>query len=175
MCCKSKYRANIIHYFILFSFFIFFYHSSCRKLRISLKFFKCGTQDFTDPGLLKIRRTLTGLSLWFFLHKCFCNIDPPPRSAEASLCCGEAGKKGKESARGTMGREKSPESRLYPLPIVPHALSFFFFFFSIIAIFIGRLCGGERDLGVAWQTLLTGVTLRLQRRPSKPICKPPIE
>ena len=29
-----------------------------------------GTQDFTDPGLLKIVRTLTGLS-WFCLHKCF--------------------------------------------------------------------------------------------------------
>ena len=35
---------------------------------LSLKF---GTQDFTDPGLLKIRRTLTGLSLWFGLHECF--------------------------------------------------------------------------------------------------------
>ena len=32
--------------------------------------FKIGTQDFTDPGLLKIRLTLTGLSLWFCLHKC---------------------------------------------------------------------------------------------------------
>ena len=31
LCCKPKYRANIIHHFILFSFFIFFYHSSCRK------------------------------------------------------------------------------------------------------------------------------------------------
>ena len=25
---------------------------------------KFGTQDFTDPGLLKIRLTLTGFSLW---------------------------------------------------------------------------------------------------------------
>ena len=33
---------------------------------LSLNF---GTQDFTDPGLLKILRTLTGLS-WFCLHNC---------------------------------------------------------------------------------------------------------
>ena len=29
------------------------------------------TQDFTNPDVLKTRRTLTGLSLWFCLHKCF--------------------------------------------------------------------------------------------------------
>ena len=49
--------------------------------------------------------------------------------AEASLCCGEAGKKEKESTQG--------------IPIIPRALSTF----SIIAIFIGipsgSLCGGE--------------------------------
>ena len=31
-------------------------------------------QDFTDPGLPKIRRTLTGLSLWFCLHKCYLRL-----------------------------------------------------------------------------------------------------
>ena len=39
-----------------------------KRKSLSLKFV---TQDFTDPGLLKIRRSLTGLSLWFCLHKCF--------------------------------------------------------------------------------------------------------
>ena len=61
----------------------------------------------------------------------------------------EAGKKEKESARGRMGggREKRG-SRLFPLPIVPRALSIF----SIIAIFIGipsgSLCGGELALSI---------------------------
>ena len=32
---------------------------------------KFGIEDFTDPGILKIRLTLAGLSLWFCLHKCF--------------------------------------------------------------------------------------------------------
>jgi len=73
-----------------------------------------------------------------------------------------------------MGRGKTPGSRLLPLPIVPPR-ALFLFFFSIIAIFIGKpsgsLRGGERRiLGVAWQTLLTGVRLRLQRRLSKPVC-----
>ena len=62
----------------------------------------------------------------------------PVSFVEASLCCREAGEKEKESARGTVGRGKSP------LPIVPRALSIF----SIIAIFIGilsgSLCGAER-------------------------------
>ena len=47
----------------------------------------------------------------------------------ASLCRGEAGEREKDSARGTMGRRKREESsRLFPLSIVPSALSFFFFF-----------------------------------------------
>ena len=48
-------------------------------------------------------------------------------SAEASLCCGEAGEKEKESARGTMGRGKREERlpRLFPLAIFPCALSDF--------------------------------------------------
>ena len=69
----------------------------------------------------------------------------PLSSAEASLCCGEAGEKEKERALGMMGRGKREE----PFP----AISLFpssparFLFFSIIAIFIGipskSLCEGE--------------------------------
>ena len=77
-CCKLKYWANIIHHFIFLFFLYFFYFSSCRKDHINLLFFKTvlkslkfGTQDFTDPGLLKILLTLTGLSLWFCLYKYF--------------------------------------------------------------------------------------------------------
>ena len=129
---SAKYNSPLY-----FCFLSLFFSITLPAVRISLKFFKCGTQDFTDPGLLKIRRTLTGLSLWICLHKCFCNIDCLLRVA---------GKKGKESARGTMGRGMTPGSRLFPLSIVPHALSFFFFL-SIIAIFTGipsgSLCGGE--------------------------------
>ena len=32
--------------------------------------FKSGIEDFTDPGLLKIRLTLTSLSFWFCLQRC---------------------------------------------------------------------------------------------------------
>ena len=49
-------------------------------------------------------------------------------SAESSLCCGETGERNKkESAHGTMGRGKKEERppRLFPLPIVPRALSIF--------------------------------------------------
>ena len=45
-------------------------------------------------------------------------------SAEASLCCGEAGEKEKDSARGTMGRGKREER---PLPYDVR--------------FSGRICG----------------------------------
>ena len=41
LCCKPKYRANIIHHFIFVFFLYFFYHSSCRKDQftvLSLKF-----------------------------------------------------------------------------------------------------------------------------------------
>ena len=31
LCCKLKYRANIIHRYIFVFFLYFFYHSSCRK------------------------------------------------------------------------------------------------------------------------------------------------
>ena len=48
LCCKPKYRANIIHHVIFVFFPYFFYHSSSLNLWF-------GTQDFADPGLLKIR------------------------------------------------------------------------------------------------------------------------
>ena len=75
LCCKPKYRANIIHHFIFVFFLYFFYHSSCRKKdQFPVSSFKFGTQVFTDPGLLKIWRTLTGLPwLWFCLPKCICS------------------------------------------------------------------------------------------------------
>ena len=47
----------------------FSHHSSCRKDQFTVLILKFGTQDFTDPGLLKIQLTLTSLSLWFCLHK----------------------------------------------------------------------------------------------------------
>ena len=68
LCCKPKYRANIIHYFISVFFLYFFHHSSCRKDQFTVLISKFGTQDLTDPGL---RLTLTSLSLWFCLHNCF--------------------------------------------------------------------------------------------------------
>ena len=54
----------------------------------------------------------------------------------ASLCRGEAGEREKDSARGTMGRRKREESsRLFPLSIVPSALSFSFFFFRLLLFY----------------------------------------
>ena len=70
LCCKPKYRANFIHYFIYVLFIYFFFHSACRKDQFTVLSLKFGTQDFTDPGLQNIRRTSTGLSLWFCLHNC---------------------------------------------------------------------------------------------------------
>ena len=57
LCCKPKYRANFIHHFIFVPFLYFFYHSSCSKDQFTVLSLKFGTQDFTDPDLLKIRRT----------------------------------------------------------------------------------------------------------------------
>ena len=60
---------------------------------------------------------------------------------EASLCCGEAGEKEKERARGTMGRGKRREASSYRPPRA-------FYFFDYCHIFIripsGSVCGGER-------------------------------
>ena len=66
LCCKPKYRTNIIHH-VIFVLFFFFYHSSSRKDQFTVLSLNFGTQDFTDPGLPKIGRTLTGLSLLFGL------------------------------------------------------------------------------------------------------------
>ena len=74
-------------------------------------------------------------------------------SAEALLCSREAGEKEKESARGTMGRGKTaPAFSLFPLSPAR-------FYFSIVAIFIGKpsgsLCGGENR----WIKYYPGVNL----------------
>ena len=68
---KLKYRANIVHHFIFvyFFIFIFFNHSSSRKDYFTVLILKFGTGDFIDPGLLNMRLTVTGLSLWFCLPK----------------------------------------------------------------------------------------------------------
>ena len=71
LCCKPKYWANLIHHFIFLFFLYFFYHSSCRKDHFTVLNLTFGTQDFTDPGLLKIQRTLNGLSLWFCIIELF--------------------------------------------------------------------------------------------------------
>ena len=64
LCCKPKYRADIIHHFILVCCLHFFYLFSCRKDQFTVLILKFDIEDFTDPGLLKIQLTLTGLSLW---------------------------------------------------------------------------------------------------------------
>ena len=89
LCCKPKYRANIIHHFIFVFFLYFFYHSSCRKKdQFPVSSFKFGTQVFTDPGLLKIRRTLTGLPwLWFCLPKLVYLLGNFPGSQVAGYRC----------------------------------------------------------------------------------------
>jgi len=51
----------------LFSLVYFFDHSFCRKDEFTVLTSKFRTEDFTDPGLLKIRQTLTGLLLWTVL------------------------------------------------------------------------------------------------------------
>ena len=62
----------------------------------------------------------------------------PLSSAEASLCCGEAGEKEKESARRTMGR----------VGIVPRALSIF----PIILIWWGYPAGASaEERGPFWE------------------------
>ena len=66
-------------------------------------------------------------------------------SEEASLCCGEAGEKKKRERAGHdwKGKERRAFSRLFPLPIVPRALSIFFDYCYFIGIPSGSLCGGE--------------------------------
>ena len=52
-----------------FCFLYFFYHSACRKDQFTVLILKFVMEDFTDPGLLKIRLTPAGLLLWFCLYK----------------------------------------------------------------------------------------------------------
>ena len=74
LLCKPTYRANIIHHFIFVVFIYIFNHSSYRKNQFTVLSLKSGTQDFTDPRLLKIQWTLTGLSLWFAFTSVFSNL-----------------------------------------------------------------------------------------------------
>ena len=83
MCCKPKYRANIIHHFIFVFFRYFFYHSSCRKGQIIVLSLKFGFQDFTDPGLLrKILRSLTGCRCGF----AFTSVSVSPKLWYSGTC-----------------------------------------------------------------------------------------
>ena len=52
LCRKPKYGV---------SFFIYSITFSCREDQFTVLSLKFGTQYFTDPGVLKIRRTLIGL------------------------------------------------------------------------------------------------------------------
>ena len=64
LCCKPRYRTNIIHH-VIFVFFFFFYHSSSRKDQFTVLSLNFGTQDFTDPGLSRSIQVYPGLSLLF--------------------------------------------------------------------------------------------------------------
>ena len=66
---NTETNRNIV--FGVFSFFFFFptRHSFSRQDQFTV--FILVFKNFTDPGLLEIRLTLTSLSLWFCLHKCF--------------------------------------------------------------------------------------------------------
>ena len=90
------------------------------------------TYLFTKQGIyLKILHRLSSLTP-------LSNRSHSLSSAEASLCCGEAGEKEKESARGTTGRW------MRDFPSSPARFLFFRLFISIfIGIPSGSLCGGE--------------------------------
>ena len=54
LCCKPKYRANIIHH-VIFVFYIYIFSiilPAVRIMQLSVLSLKFGNQDFTDPGLL---------------------------------------------------------------------------------------------------------------------------
>ena len=60
---KPKYRGNIIHH-LIFVFFIFSITlPAVIKYQFTVLIIKFVIEDFTDPGLLKIRLTTTGLLL----------------------------------------------------------------------------------------------------------------
>ena len=54
----GKYNSPL---YFLFSFFIYSITFSCCEDQFTVLSLKFGTQYFTDPGVLKIRRTLIGL------------------------------------------------------------------------------------------------------------------
>ena len=83
----------------MYVFFIYFFnHSSYRKDQFTVLSLKFGTEDFTNPGLLKIRRTLTGCRCRFaftmFLIQSFrlpylvFPVAPPPLYFLAYHCYG---------------------------------------------------------------------------------------
>ena len=77
----------------------------------------------------------------------------------------------KESARGTMGREKrGSEAHFSPLPIVPRAI-----YFSIIVIFIGipsgSLCAVERKYAGFWNISLENVRRAVSPNMTKYPCR----
>ena len=82
MCCKPKYRANIIHHFIFVFFRYFFYHSSCRKDQIIVLSLKFGFQDFTDPGLPKDPAEPD----WFVVVFAFTSVSVSPKLWYSGTC-----------------------------------------------------------------------------------------
>ena len=61
----------IYHHFIFVLFLYFSNHSSCHTDQFTVSSLKFGTQDFTDPGLLKIRNPHWFVVVGFSgLHKC---------------------------------------------------------------------------------------------------------
>ena len=70
-------------YFCFLSLFFSNRDSICRTDQFNVSSLKFDTQDFTDPGLLKIRRILTGLSLWVLPSQVWVNI--PKRKFRTEL------------------------------------------------------------------------------------------
>ena len=129
-----------------FCFLSLFFSITLPAVRISLKFFKCGTQDFSDPGLLKIRRTLTGLSLWICLHKCFCNIDSLGSALPRRRLC-VVGRLGRKEKRARGARWEGDDSWLPPFPSFhrPPRAFFFFFFFRLLLFLQGYPAGASAE------------------------------
>ena len=71
---KGKWRANLIHHFISVFFLYFSITLPARKDQSPFPILIFGLEDFIDPGLLKICPTLTGLSLWICIQKCFWKV-----------------------------------------------------------------------------------------------------
>ena len=129
----------------------------CSNHKISFRFYIISLECLTFSSVAKSTKNWSCL---YCLHKRhsspmrFFHIIKTLSSAEASLCCGEAGEKEKESARGTMGR--------FPAR---------FLFLSIIDILMGipsgSLCGGEsyQDVGEKMITKLSKFKLIIRINP----------